>query len=194
LQPGELESFFKAIDNEPDQDFKDFVTLCLLTGQRKSNVLSMRWWDLDLKGGHWNIPGETMKNLQSLTLALSPAEIEILKRRKKVVEGEYVFPGNGRTGHYVEPKRAWARLLKRAGIKDLHIHDLRRSLASFKGALNHKDIKTTMNVYVRTAKSAELNAREKAHQLMKQLAEEDAAKVVPIKKRGKDSRSDAFTD
>ncbi|HEY9871681.1 MAG TPA: tyrosine-type recombinase/integrase [Candidatus Obscuribacterales bacterium] len=151
-------------------------------------------------------PGETMKNLQSLTLALSPAEIEILKRRKKVVEGEYVFPGNGRTGHYVEPKRAWARLLKRAGIKDLHIHDLRRSLASFmanagadvtliKGALNHKDIKTTINVYVRTAKSAELNARTKAHELMKELAKEEAAKVVPMKKqRGKDSRNDAFTD
>lgn len=70
-----------------------------------------------------------MKNLQSLTLALSPTEIEILKRRKKHASGEYVFPGNGRTGHYVEPRRAWARLLKRAGIKDLHIHDVRRSLA-----------------------------------------------------------------
>ena len=77
----------------------------------------------------------------------------------------------------MEPKRAWARLLKRAEIEDLHIHDLRRSLASYmansgadvsliKSALNHKDINTTLNVYVRTARDAELAAREKAHELM----------------------------
>lgn len=39
-----------------------------------------------------------------------------------------------------------------------------------KSALNHKDIKTTLSVYVRTARSAELSAREKAHNLMKELA------------------------
>ncbi len=181
LQPDEVERFFRAIDEEEDPDFKDFVTLCLLTGQRKSNVLAMRWCDIDFKGRHWNIPGETMKNNQSLTLALSQSEIDLLQSRRKPNGKEFVFPGEGRTGHYVEPKRAWARLLKRAGIADLHIHDLRRSLASFmansgadvsliKSALNHKDIKTTLNVYVRTARSAELEAREKAHELMKDLA------------------------
>jgi len=181
LQPEEVERFFRAIDEEVDPDFKDFITLCLLTGQRKSNVLSMRWCDIDFKGHHWNIPGEEMKNNQSLTLALSQSEIDLLKSRKKPNRKEFVFPGDGRTGHYVEPKRAWARLLKRAGIADLHIHDLRRSLASFmansgadvsliKSALNHKDIKTTLSVYVRTARSAELSAREKAHNLMKELA------------------------
>jgi integrase len=181
LQPDEVENFFHAIDTEPDADFKDFVRLCLLTGQRKSNVLSMRWADIDFKGRHWNIPGEMMKNNQSLTLALSPSELRILKSRKNDDKEKYVFPGDGRTGHYVDPKRAWKSLLKRAEINDLHIHDLRRSLATFmansgadvsliKSALNHKDIKTTLNVYVWTARSAELSAREKAHGLMKELA------------------------
>jgi integrase len=31
----------------------------------------------------------------------------------------------------VEPKTAWARILQRAGIEDLRIHDLRRSLGSW---------------------------------------------------------------
>ncbi len=39
-------------------------------------------------------------------------------------------------------------------------------VAMIKSALNHRDIKTTLNVYVRTARAAELAAREKAHQLM----------------------------
>jgi integrase len=112
--------------------------------------------------------------------------MDILCRRQKQYGGEFVFPGDGVTGHYVEPKRAWKSLLRRAQVEGLHIHDLRRSLASFmanagadvsmiKSALNHKDIKTTLTVYVRTARSAELAARERAHELIKSLGSESAS-------------------
>lgn len=186
LQAGEVQRFLKAIDEEQDERFKDSITLCLLTGQRKSNILGMRWEDIDFHGKVWNIPGEKMKNNQSLTLALSDAEIDILQRRQIAVNGEYVFPGEGVCKHYREPKRAWKSLLTRAKVQGLRIHDLRRSLASFmansgadvamiKSALNHKDIKTTLSVYVRTSRSAELSAREKAHDLIKQFASDDAS-------------------
>ena len=192
LQPNEMERFLKAVESETNEMFKHFVQLCMLTGQRKTNVLSMRWADIDFIGRTWTIPGEKMKNGQSLVLALSQTEIDLLASRDK--EGEWVFPGNGGTGHFVEPKRAWHNLLKRAEIEGLHIHDLRRSLASFmansgadvsliKSALNHKDIQTTLNVYVRTAKAAELEAREKAHNLMKEFGKPKVDNVVPMKKR-----------
>jgi len=192
LQADEMERFLDALNAETDAHFKDFIRLCLWTGQRKSNVLAMRWADVDFTSKTWTIPGEKMKNGQSLVLALSQFEIELLEKRREL--GEWVFPGTGSTGHFVEPKRAWHRLLKRAQIEDLHIHDLRRSLASFmansgadvsliKSALNHKDIQTTLNVYVRTARSAELDAREKAHQLMNQYGKKDEGKVVEIKKK-----------
>lgn len=192
LQPDEMERFFNALDSEPDGKFRHFIELCLMTGQRKSNVLAMRWEDIDFKGKTWSIPGEKMKNGQSLVLALSQAEIDVIKKRRKL--GEWVFPGSGETGHFIEPKRQWQKLLKRAEIEDLHIHDLRRSLASFmansgadvsliQSALNHKDIKTTLNVYVRTAKAAELDAREKAHQLMKEFGKKTESNVVALPKR-----------
>ncbi len=68
---------------------------------------------------------------------------------------EWVFPTTGASGHYIEPKRAWATLLKTAEIKDLHVHDLRRTLGSWQAALGanlaviketlgHRDISTTM--------------------------------------------------
>ncbi len=192
LQADEMERFFQALQTETDNNFKDFIHLCLYTGQRKSNVLAMRWADIDFTSKTWTIPGEKMKNGQSLVLALSQSEIDLLEKRRTL--GEWVFPGAGRTGHFVEPKRAWHRLLKRAEIENLHVHDLRRSLASFmanagadvsliKSALNHKDIQTTLNVYVRTAKSAELDAREKAHKLMEQFGKKDESKIVDIKKK-----------
>jgi integrase len=42
-----------------------------------------------------------------------------------------VFPGRGKTGHLVEPKTCWKRVLNRAGISDLRLHDLRRTLGSW---------------------------------------------------------------
>ena len=182
LQAEEVSRFIAAVESEQDENLKDFVRLCLFTGQRKTNILSMRWDNIDLKGRVWNIPGEKMKNNQSHTLALSSEEVKLLKKRAASPDKDedWVFPGIGKTGHYVEPKRAWKRLIERAKIENLHIHDLRRSLASFmansgadvsmiKSALNHKDIKTTLSAYVRTTRNAELEAREKAHNMIKSL-------------------------
>ena len=95
-----------------------------------------------------------------MTVALSPKAIEILERRKDASNGgEWVFPGLGSTGHLVEPKAAWQRICKRAGIEDLRIHDLRRTLGSWQAAtgaslpvigksLGHKSLGATQ-VYAR---------------------------------------------
>jgi integrase len=71
----------------------------------------------------------------------------------------WVFPGAGKTGHMVEPKKAWRRILQRANIQNMRIHDLRRSLGSWQAAtganlsiigktLNHKQVSTTA-IYAR---------------------------------------------
>jgi len=63
------------------------------------------------------------------------------------------------SGYLIEPSKGWKRILKRAGIEDLKIHDLRRTLGSWQpkqGAslaiigksLNHKNIATT-EIYAR---------------------------------------------
>lgn len=58
--------------------------------------------------------------------------IDILKcRAEKHGKKNWVFEGSGTTGHLVEPKSGWKRILDRAGIKDLRIHDLRRTLGSW---------------------------------------------------------------
>ena len=45
-----------------------------------------------------------------------------------------MFPSrrnHAKAPHLTDPKAAWARLLERAKLDDLHIHDLRRSLGSW---------------------------------------------------------------
>ena len=46
-------------------------------------------------------------------------------------ESEFVFPSESKTGHIDKPKKGWARILERAEISDLRVHDLRRSLGSW---------------------------------------------------------------
>ncbi len=60
-----------------------------------------------------------------------PAMQILARRQAESVGSPWVFPGQGRTGHLVEPKGAWQLVLQRAGLKDLRIHDLRRTLGSW---------------------------------------------------------------
>ena len=59
----------------------------------------------------------------------------------------------------MEPKKGWKRILERAGIEDLRLHDLRRTLGSWQAktgaslaiigkSLNHKNQNTTA-IYAR---------------------------------------------
>jgi integrase len=177
LREDEIGSFFSCLNDEPRDQFYDFVMLLILTGQRKSNVLAMRWQDVDLTANTWTIPAELMKNGQTMMVALTQKEIDILKLRAEFKTNDFVFPSEGKLGHYIEPKRRWKNLLSRAKISDFHIHDLRRTLASYmansganvaliQSALNHKDLRTTLKVYAKVGRRAELEARSKAHELM----------------------------
>ena len=138
LQADELAKFIDSVNVDENETARDYILLSLLTGQRKGNMLEMRWQEINFARDEWRIP-ET-KNGEPLTVHLAPQAVEILKRRKKEADeaesdSEWVFPGEGKTGHFQDPKKAWKRILKRAGIEDLRIHDLRRTLGSWQTAL-----------------------------------------------------------
>jgi len=125
----ELPRFFESLENEENETARDFFKIALLTGARKTNVLQMRWEQLDLDSAVLYIP-ET-KNGEPHKIPLSSQALKILKERKKDTKGEWVFAGEGKEGHFADPKRSWARVLERAGISNLRIHDLRRTLGSW---------------------------------------------------------------
>jgi integrase len=118
----------------------------------------MRWNEINLKQGTWTIP-ET-KNGESQIIPLSEQVLEILLNRLKEKENQWVFPSKlSKSGHLEEPKSAWKRILKRADIENLRVHDLRRTLGSWQASagissyiigksLGHKDAKSTA-VYAR---------------------------------------------
>ena len=75
----------------------------------------MAWRDLDLAGAVWRI-GKT-KNGTPQNVPLSPEAIMVLNARRERAGGSpFVFPGTGKTGHLVEPKKAWATILRTASL------------------------------------------------------------------------------
>ena len=154
LHPEELKTFVDAVEAEPNETARDFVWLALMTGQRMSNVLEMKWSELDMVRREWYIPDT--KNNTSMTVPLSEHVIEVLERRRKAANREdiFVLSGYGKTGHMTQPKKAWKRILARAKLNDLRIHDLRHTLASWQACtgaslivigatLNHKTASAT---------------------------------------------------
>jgi integrase len=159
LQPEEVPNFFQALGDEPNETARDFFFLCLLTGARRSNVAAMRWEEINFPAASWTIPASSSKSGDAVTVALSVTAMGILENRKVSSGSEWVFPGAGKTGHIIEPRHAWKRILKLAGIAGLRIHDLRRTLGSWQAAtgaslpiigksLGHKSLSATA-VYAR---------------------------------------------
>ncbi len=183
LKADELPRFFKALNEEPNETIRDFFWILLLTGARRSNVLSMRWQDIDWNTKTWRIP--KTKNQEPQVVPLVPEAIDILRARYEAqkqtkLASIYVFPGRGKTGHLVEPKAAWKRILKRAGIDDLRIHDLRRTLGSWQAimgtplpiigkSLGHKSSQAT-EVYARLELDPVREAMQKATSTILKLA------------------------
>ena len=176
LSGEELARFFEALDLTENPAFKDFILLALFTGARKSNVLSIRWRDIDFERNVWKIPGELSRNGDPMQIPLGPDVLEILRRRRAESSSLFVLPGPGTKGHYMEPKRAWGTLLKRAKLKDFRIHDLRRSMGSWMTiqgtslpivgkALGHKTSQAT-SIYARLTLDPVRAAMEQAVEAM----------------------------
>lgn len=132
LQPDELPRFFEALANEPNETARDFFMISLLTGARKSNTLAMQWEEINFHTATWRI-AET-KNGEAQTVHLPEQAMAILKERKIHSQSPWVFPSDRTDSHLADPKKAWERVLQDAGIKDLRIHDLRRTLGSYQAA------------------------------------------------------------
>lgn len=119
LQSNELPRFFASLLKESNQTVRDYFLVSLLTGARRTNVLEMRWREIDFDNRIWRIP--RTKNGEPQNVTLTNEVIEILESRRAAAEnrGEHVFPGEGGSGHLVEPKKGWKRIFDRDELDQL---------------------------------------------------------------------------
>lgn len=156
IQPEEVAAFLDAVSRSRR---RDLWLLLLFTGARLSNVLEMRWDQIDLERGTWTIP--KTKNGEALLIPLVDQALYLLTELNETKEDDCPWVFEGRKGGALKhPRRAWLELLDDAGLPGLRIHDLRRTLGSWQArsgtsltligkSLGHKSLAATQ-VYART--------------------------------------------
>jgi integrase len=133
LTGDELARLTRALAEHSDQQMANVFRLLLLTGARKSEVLSARFEQFDLDNRRvWVKPSHATKTKIEHEIPLGEGALALLQSmRKAEPDAEFLFPSHGSTGHLTEIKKVWAAICKRAGIVGLRMHDLRHSYASF---------------------------------------------------------------
>lgn len=140
LDGDEIGRLLVALNEYHDRDMADFFTVALFTGARRGNVQSMRWDDLsqdDPSTAKWTIPGEDSKNKTDVEIQIVEPVISVLNRRHNNRRSDtWVFPSPKKANaHITEPKKAWTAICRQAKLKDVRIHDLRRTLGSWQASL-----------------------------------------------------------
>ena len=109
------------------------LKLQLVTGQRKAEIVTATWDEIDLTDKWWTIPPEKAKNKMAHRVPLSSLAMELLQAAKALTgDSTWLFP-SPRAGKHITPE-AVDHALRRPGLEALGFsfvpHDLRRTAAS----------------------------------------------------------------
>ena len=168
VHPEELPALARAVDNEQNIYVRAALWLYLLTGLRKTELLQARWADIDWDRKQLRLPDTKAGEEQSI--ALSAPAIAILQATPELPENPHILPGARKGQHLVNIAKPWGRIRATAGLHDVRLHDLRRSVGSWlsesgidlntiKDALRHADIGTTL-IYARLSADPAREAME----------------------------------
>ncbi len=160
IQPAEMSEFMEKLSQTDNDKMRDYITLLLLTGQRGCNIRSLKWSNIDFYNNILYLPHT--KNGDSQRIPLTNQAITLLKSMysRKSDDTDWVFPSRtSASGHLETPGPFWRKFLKKTGLKNLRMHDLRRTMGSYQAimgssmniigkSLGHKSIQATA-IYAR---------------------------------------------
>jgi integrase len=145
LSDDELRWLWRACE-KIDWPFGPLIKLLLLTAQRRDEVASLRWSELDLGNRTWTLPREKAKNNRAHEIQLSDAAIEVLKSVPRT--GPLLFTSTGSTpvSGFSRAKRRLDAAMFTTKSEELSakcepippwvLHDLRRTAATGMARLN----------------------------------------------------------
>jgi len=117
-----------ALIENCDKHLRPIVITALNTGMRKSEILNLKWDDVDLR--HNLITLRNTKNGEPRRIAINATLRETFSNIMRRLDVSYVF-FDGATGKaYGNVKRSFNTACRRSGISDFHFHDLRHTFAS----------------------------------------------------------------
>lgn len=108
---------------------QNMALFSLTTGLRASNVVGLRWNQVDLKHNHLWIHPDQAKAGKAIAVPLNATALRVLTNLQGI-HPVYVFTFKGQP--VTRPNNhAWRKALRRAGIGDFRWHDLRHTWATW---------------------------------------------------------------
>ncbi|MBC8268057.1 MAG: tyrosine-type recombinase/integrase [Rhodospirillaceae bacterium] len=168
------------------------IRLLMLTGCRKSEILTLKWDHVDFENTCLRLPDS--KTGEKVIMVGAPT-LGVLSSLPRIKNNPYVLPGKKVRQHLVGLPKVWGRIKAKAGLEWATLHILRHSFASYGAGsglglpiigklLGHKDATTT----ARYAKVDLDPARVAANRISEGIASamnnnRGGAEVVPHHKR-----------
>ncbi len=168
LTHNELPQLIEAVDKEQNLYARIAIWLYLLTGVRKTELLTAKWSDIDFERKELRLSDTKAGRVHYVPL--SEAAMDLLSRVPRLQDNPYIIPGHIAGKHLVNISKPWNRIRKAANLEDIRLHDLRRTVGSWLAqsgnslhligkVLNHSNQSTTA-VYARFAQDDVRNALE----------------------------------
>jgi integrase len=131
--PGELEKLLEACKASSCRWLPAVIQLAVETGMRRSELLAMRWDDVDLEAR--TVLLRNTKNGLPRTVPLSSRALNVIKDMPRCGPTVFTISANAL-------RLAWERLRRRAGVLELRFHDLRHEAVSrfFEKGLNVPEV------------------------------------------------------
>ena len=132
LSSEELRRLWAVLDQHPNKRSANAVKLLILTGSRRSEVLSATWDQFDLERGTWTKPSHSTKQKRTEYVPLGEDALALVTTMRDGADPDspYLFPGDAPGKHLSEIKKFWRRVCELAAIEGVRIHDLRHTYAS----------------------------------------------------------------
>ena len=152
LSSEEAKALLIATKNSKNPMLQHIISMLILTGARKREVLDAKWEDLDMERNIWRIP--TTKAGKARIVPLSDAASVLLIKLRQRKRCAHAFANPATLKPYSSMYYSWHTARKEAGLNDVRVHDLKHSFASFlvnagrslyevQTLLGHTQIKTT---------------------------------------------------
>jgi integrase len=193
LTSEEADALYEKLKLSDNTMLQYIVPMLILTGARKREVLDARWEDFDIERRSWRI--HTTKLGRPRHVPLSDGAVALLHSMKRIDDCPWAFPNPQTLKPYVSIFHSWNSARKAAGLKDVRMHDLRHSFASFlvnsgrtlyevQHLLGHTQIKTTAR-YSHLSQDTLLDAsnavtRAVGHLFMPTLCSPPSAGLLPM--------------
>lgn len=119
------------------ETFAMVVRQIALTGCRRSEIIGLKWADVDLESSCLRL-SDSKEGASVRPIGLPV--VEFLEARGLNADGDYVFPGVRCAEHYGAIANQWDRIFKDSALGDVTPHVLRHSFASIANDLGFTEI------------------------------------------------------